>query len=99
MPRRSPQRPAGILTDGNGYEDGTWYGRIERDGSITTGRAFNENIRAILRRLADEPAKVASEYGTLTGSCCFCCLPLKDERSTAVGYGPVCAKHFNLPWG
>ena len=24
---------------------------------------------------------------------------LSDDRSTAVGYGPICADHFGLPWG
>jgi hypothetical protein len=24
---------------------------------------------------------------------------LDDECSTAVGYGPVCAEHYHLPWG
>lgn len=36
---------------------------------------------------------------TVTGHCCFCSLPLTDERSTAVGYGKVCADHFGLSWG
>jgi len=49
--------------------------------------------------LASNPAKTAAEYGKLTGHCCFCEAPLKDARSTAVGYGPICADHFGLPWG
>jgi len=24
---------------------------------------------------------------------------LDDERSVSVGYGPVCAGHYGLPWG
>jgi hypothetical protein len=24
---------------------------------------------------------------------------LSDDRSTAVGYGPICADHYGLPWG
>ena len=31
--------------------------------------------------------------------CCFCNRALEDERSTAVGYGPICAGHFGLAWG
>ena len=26
-------------------------------------------------------------------------MPCYDERSTAAGYGEICATHFNLPWG
>ena len=38
-------------------------------------------------------------YPTASGRCCFCHQSLDDERSTARGYGPVCAEHFGLPWG
>jgi len=34
-----------------------------------------------------------------TGNCCFCRRELTDKRSTEVGYGPICADHFSLPWG
>ena len=49
--------------------------------------------------LANDPAKAASDYGHLTGTCCFCNRGLTDERSVSVGYGPICAQHFGLPWG
>ncbi len=31
--------------------------------------------------------------------CEYCSNELKDERSISAGYGPVCAKKRNLPWG
>ena len=58
-----------------------------------------EWIAARLREFADDPARVAGEHGRLTGNCCFCHHTLEDARSTAVGYGPVCASHYGLPWG
>jgi hypothetical protein len=58
-----------------------------------------EKITEALRLLASDPARTAAEHGRLTGRCCFCNIPLEDERSTSVGYGPVCADHFGLPWG
>ena len=75
-----------------------WYGRILRDGTFDTSMP-QEAIAARLRDLADDPVRVAAEHGRLTGRCCFCNHGLDDERSTAVGYGPVCADHFGLPWG
>jgi hypothetical protein len=42
---------------------------------------------------------VAAEHGHKTGNCCFCSRPLNDARSTEVGYGPVCADKWELPWG
>lgn len=75
-----------------------WYGRIERDGTWG-GASAPCDVLAIVAAFAAEPAKVAAEYGRMTGSCCFCGRRLTDERSTEVGYGPVCAGHYGLPWG
>jgi hypothetical protein len=80
-----------------------WFGRITQHGEYEPARnadaAAITAITAALKALAANPAKVAADYGKLTGQCCFCRLPLTDARSTAVGYGPVCAEHFSLPWG
>ena len=46
-----------------------------------------------------QPAEPAARHGKLTGHCCFCNSELSDEKSTAVGYGPVCAKRWGLPHG
>jgi Family of unknown function (DUF6011) len=78
-------------------ENKEFVGRIQRDGRYE-GRQL-PGLVELLKRFAAEPAKVASEYGRLTGSCCFCGIDLTDERSTAVGYGPICAKHYDMPWG
>lgn len=36
----------------------------------------------------------AQAFGRLHGFCCNCAKDLDDDRSLAVGYGPVCAGHF-----
>ncbi len=50
----------------------------------------------------DELARIAYEYG-LSGRCMFCARDLTDDRSNphrgGVGYGPVCADKYGLPWG
>lgn len=78
--------------------DRTWLGRIHTDGSWVPSRTGQDfpGLVELLRRFAEEPAKVAAEYGRMLGACCFCCTPLSDERSTAVGYGETCAKHYGL---
>lgn len=83
------------------FGEGAWYGRISRDGQFqpTPAAANVPGLTEALTAFAADPAKVAAEYGRLTGNCCFCHLPLRDERSTAVGYGPTCADHYGLPWG
>lgn len=54
---------------------------------------------AITISLAENPAKVAADYGRLSGRCCFCKIELTDEKSIAVGYGPQCARSYGLPYG
>ena len=86
------------LTAGHGYGS-TWYGRILKDGTVQKSRVWTPEVEAFLRNLAADPAKVAGAHGRRTGNCCFCRRELTDGRSVAVGYGPVCADKFGLPWG
>lgn len=62
----------------------------------------NEDMSDILidtmNSLADDPLTFVKEYGRKTGCCCFCGSKLENEGSTEVGYGPHCAKVWNLPW-
>jgi hypothetical protein len=78
-----------------------WYGRILETGEFEKSprTIVPEELVELLGHFAEHPAEVAGDHGKLTGRCAFCNLPLSDERSTEVGYGPICASHFNLPWG
>lgn len=80
----------------DGYER-QFGGRISHDGTFRGSPPTD--VKDVLKELAEDPERVATEYGRLTGNCCFCGSGLIDERSTVVGYGPVCAKHFGLAWG
>jgi hypothetical protein len=86
------------VTDGRPYGANVYFGRIDTAGIFHVSTA-DASVSALLARLSENPADVASEYGRLTGQCCFCGLALKDARSTAVGYGPICADKFGLAWG
>ena len=58
------------------------------------------NLVQDLKAFAKDPATFAAQYGKHTGKCCFCDIRLTDDRdgsSVEVGYGPVCAKKWNLP--
>lgn len=56
-------------------------------------------LRGLVREInAEEAAKWGHEYHR----CIFCTRPLSDDgdnRSVAVGYGPICAADRGLPWG
>lgn len=87
------------VTDDRPFGSNSYFGRIETNGTLTAGRDCTSAVIALLETLATNPAETAANYGKLTGNCCFCEAPLKDARSTSVGYGPICADHFGLPWG
>lgn len=88
-----------LITDGAPFGSNIYFGRVGMDGVFYPSQVQSPAVIELLERLSADPVAVASEYGRLTGHCCFCELPLKDARSTAVGYGPVCAEKFGLAWG
>lgn len=87
------------VTDGLPFGQNKYFGRIAQDGGFVRGGKCTDEIAAFLQEFAKDPAGVAAKYGHLTGHCCFCQRHLTDENSVAVGYGPVCADHYGLPWG
>jgi hypothetical protein len=99
------QRPGSInVTDAaQGFENRVWYGRIATSGEWQPSRkipaAELAAVEAALTRFDADPAAAAADYGHTVGSCCFCRRELTDERSVTVGYGPICAAKFGLPWG
>ena len=88
-----------MVTDGERYGCNKYFGRVTEQGQWVVGRIDEPAVRILLEQLGADPAKVASQYGKLTGNCCFCFRKLEDKRSTDVGFGPVCAEKYSLPWG
>lgn len=68
----------------NGQEDMRW--------------PIKDNYLAMLETIEKDPIAAATLSGKLTSCCSFCSRELTDERSVVLGYGPVCAEHWNLPW-
>lgn len=87
------------ITDGEPYGFNRYYGLINDRGVFSPGRDLSEGVRAFLVTLAADPVGVIAAYGHATGECSFCARELTDERSVTVGYGPICADHYGLPWG
>jgi hypothetical protein len=76
-----------------------YFGRVDRDGVFHAARTCPPEVLTYCEHLAADPATVGASHGHRTGMCCFCWRGLTDPRSTAVGYGPVCAERWGLPWG
>lgn len=95
------------ITDGGKYGANKWYGRIDRDGTFVAGRDRDPVVEAFLAEFAADPKFTCAKYGRKTGRCCFCGDKLTRGKratgealySTDLGYGPVCAKNHNMPWG
>jgi Family of unknown function (DUF6011) len=101
---KSSRAPGWVnVSDGKPYGHNQWYGRVSPAGEWVRGNHVVEwthtALMALLTRFAKSPAEVALEYGKLTGRCCFCGSELTADNSTEIGYGPVCAKKWGLPWG
>jgi hypothetical protein len=91
-----------MVSDGGPWGRSRYYGRITEEGEWVLPQAEIaelKDVQTLLESMATDPARTAARYGKITGNCCFCRRPLTDDRSTDVGYGPICAKHYELPWG
>ena len=88
------------VTDGGPYGANQWFGRIRTDGTFEPSRrGCPSSVVPALTLWAAAPVEVARAHGRRTANCCFCRRHLETRESLAVGYGPVCADHFGLPWG
>lgn len=80
-----------------------YLGKISPAGELRlayTAKPYEvTTIKRALEAFAADPAGVAAAYGRETSTCCFCSIALSDPRSVHVGYGPICAENYGLPWG
>lgn len=88
-----------MVTDGGAYGSNAYYGRIDADGVFGNVRACPQWVIDALASIDANPAQFAGAYGQRVGACCFCSRELTTAESLAVGYGPICAEHYGLPWG
>ena len=87
------------ITDGRPYGENTYFGKIDLEGNLLPSRSMTPEVMDFLKEFDANPAACAMAYGHRTGACCFCSRALTDGRSVAVGYGPICAEKYSLPWG
>jgi hypothetical protein len=77
---------------------GEYVGVVRKNGEVFGRIAHDDAVLKTLAAIASDPVTAATRYGALTCKCSFCGATLKDDGSVEVGYGPVCAKNFGLPW-
>jgi hypothetical protein len=88
-----------LVTDGKFYPNNEYYGRINTAGKWLKSNICYDTVHEFVLRLLENPKETMADYGIKSGNCCFCNKPLINEDSLHVGYGPVCAKKFGLPYG
>lgn len=83
-----------------------WFlcGKVLLSGEVTMWKKAADaapRIREALNVLSNASDQIAFgiAYYIEGGECMFCHRNLDTEESLAVGYGPVCAKKQDLPWG
>ena len=96
---RSKAPGAISLNDGGPKGADVWYGSIALDGTFRPTRACPPSVKATVAEFAADPGAYAAAYGKGTSRCCFCATEITTDESKAVGYGPVCASNYGLPWG
>lgn len=77
--------------------NGDYRGLVAPNGDTRGALTLDAALVATLARIAEHPALCAKEYAALTCRCSFCGLALTDAGSVEVGYGPICARKWNLP--
>jgi hypothetical protein len=94
-------KPGSInITDGGPYGRNVWFGRINRGAEAP---AIQSNFRNTaladkIYKIMEDPQGMAKLQGQKFAHCCFCGLELTNKNSVTVGYGPVCAENWGLPW-
>ena len=74
-------------------------GLITVDNVLLKRRSMTERTRQLCLVLCTDPIAAAALWGQKTMTCCFCHRALETPQSVSVGYGPVCAQRWDLPWG
>lgn len=75
--------------------DGRMVGKLTVDG-LDRWKHCPDWAVEFLRKFCTGTVRV---YGRNTGNCCFCARELTTGESVAMGYGPICADKYGLPWG
>jgi hypothetical protein len=95
--------PAGENSVNRGwlYVKGSEYlGKIDpKTGKFLPSRDCRDSVIRALKQFATDPVQAAKGYAIRTSNCSFCGIELSDPRSVEVGYGPICAERYGLPWG
>lgn len=96
-----------FVTDSKPYGENILFCRIlppAKDGQISIEwyrdyREKDKELESVILGLAFKPEEVCKLIGQKFAYCCFCGTMITSKNSLTVGYGPICADNWGLPWG
>lgn len=92
-----------VYVTGDGRFVRVYKGRNGLYGKVRLDAGGWEYTPGVLPAIVGTPtAEQAAAWGHEHDRCVFCSTPLSDDgprRSVEIGYGPICAEKYGLPWG
>jgi len=83
---------------GRNHPDNKLYGKFTLE-KFTPYLNETSELIPILKELCEDPIKFGALHSQKYKHCCFCNTELTSKASLFVGYGPICADKWGLPWG
>ena len=78
--------------------NGTYCGKIMPDDRLLRIYPPFQDTISEINAFCIEPLAQSKIYGQRYSNCCFCGLELTNRASLQMGYGPICADKYGLPW-
>ena len=79
--------------------DSEYVGKVTKDGKMHVKTTDDVLAEFLVRDFNEHPVPYLVHYGKTHAYCCFCGTQIRTKESLAVGYGPICAEKWGLPWG
>lgn len=77
--------------------DGVYVGKLADANSFRMYSGTTE-LQCSIESFCSNPLESAIVKGQQYGNCCFCGIELTNRASLQMGYGPICADKYGLPW-
>lgn len=92
------------VTDSGKYPGNKFYARITRGANNQplikwyNDASTDHYVKSEIETILGDPIGFGKLHGIKFSNCMFCGLELTNKNSVTVGYGPICAENWGLPW-
>lgn len=92
------KNPGMIYVKGGTAYEAPYYGKVDQNGDFFPARSLDGEVQQRIVSVGQDVLSAARAHGAQHGKCCFCNRALNTNESVSMGYGPICAEKYNLPW-